>query len=57
MIRVGMPRKYKPMKLSELPKPRKFKPTNITNHTVAGTIEMIIKFYYTHLNDNYTRSK
>ena len=35
MIRVGTPRKYKPTKLSELPKPQKIKPTNITNHTVA----------------------
>ena len=35
MIRVGTPQKYKPTKLSELPKLRKIRPTNITNHTVV----------------------
>ena len=29
-----MPQKYKPTKLSELPKPRKIGPTKITNRTV-----------------------
>ena len=34
MIRVGMPQKYKPMKLPELPKPQKIRLTKITNCTV-----------------------
>ena len=32
MTRVGTPWKYKPTKLSELPKPWKFRPMKITNH-------------------------
>ena len=34
MIRGGAPQKYKPTKSSELPKPRKSRPTKITNRTV-----------------------
>ena len=34
MIRVGIPRKYKPTKLSEHPKPQKIGPTKITSHMV-----------------------
>ena len=34
VITEGIPRKYKPTKLSELLKPRKFRPTKITIHTV-----------------------
>ena len=33
-----VPRKSKLMKLSELPKPWKFQPSKVTNHTVQGAI-------------------
>ena len=36
VIRIGIPRKYEPTKLSKLPKPQKFKPSKITNCMVAG---------------------
>ena len=46
MIRGGMPREYRPTKLSELPKPQKIRPTKITYRMVSGSHVPVLFTYY-----------